>query len=65
MDQMSRCIRCGDVIGTYEPLVVVDATGARQTSLAAEPRLEHAGGEHYHRACYESGERAGAQRPPV
>lgn len=47
-----RCARCGDVIGIYEPLIVVSGDRVRETSLAAEPELPLAGAEHYHRACY-------------
>jgi hypothetical protein len=36
-DGRIRCTHCGDVIGVYEPLVVVADDEARRTSLAAEP----------------------------
>lgn len=53
MDQVLRCGHCGDVIGIYEPLVLVENGRARQTSCAAEPQLlAHEAGTHYHRACY-------------
>ncbi len=46
-----RCARCGDVIGTYEPLVVLHDGRALDSSKA-----EMAGGvppgECYHDACY-------------
>jgi len=45
------CDRCGDVIGIYEPTVVVDGE-PRETSRAAEPDLAERPGERYHRACY-------------
>jgi len=51
----ARCTRCDDVIGVYEPLVVVDADGVRHTALAAEPHLaaQRRGGDAlYHRLCY-------------
>jgi len=55
MDPVLRCAHCSDVIGIYEPLVVVENSGARQTSCAAEPQLlAHGTGTHYHRACYAS-----------
>ena len=53
-----KCDRCGDVIGTYEPVIVVNNGGARRTSLAAEPGLASRPGEHYHRPCYEDLARA-------
>lgn len=34
MDQM-RCVRCGDVIGVYEPLVLLLAGVPHETSRAA------------------------------
>jgi hypothetical protein len=48
-----RCTSCGDVIGVYEPTVVVDEHGVRHTSLAADPdiRLQR-GDAQYHRSCY-------------
>lgn len=46
------CERCGDVIGVYEPLVIVTSTLARTTSRAAEPDLPSAFGDHYHGDCY-------------
>jgi hypothetical protein len=46
-----RCRQCGDVIGIYEPLVLLTATGRRETSLAAEPELSAAPPPVYHRAC--------------
>ena len=47
------CDHCGGVIGVYEPAVVVSGDGdARETSRAADPTLESAGGGLYHRACY-------------
>jgi hypothetical protein len=39
------------VIGIYEPLVLLTATGGRETSLAAEPELSDAPSPVYHRAC--------------
>jgi hypothetical protein len=46
------CAVCGDVIGVYEPIVVIDRGIARDTSLAKEPLLTAAGQERIvHRAC--------------
>jgi hypothetical protein len=50
--QRLRCASCRDVIGVYEPLVHVLEDLAWQTSLAAEPAVAMAGGEHYHADCY-------------
>lgn len=36
-DERLRCAYCGDVIGVYEPLVVVSGDQLRSTALAAEP----------------------------
>jgi hypothetical protein len=47
-----RCRHCGEVIGVYEPLIVLIDGAARQSSLAAEPESHLAPGEHYHAACY-------------
>jgi hypothetical protein len=52
MDQICKCPCCGEVIGVYEPLIVVEDSGPRSSSFAAEPQLARAGGERYHRACY-------------
>jgi hypothetical protein len=48
------CGHCGDVIGVYEPLVVLLEGEARETSRAADPQLAAERGEHYHRDCYSS-----------
>jgi hypothetical protein len=48
-----RCVYCGDVIGVYEPLVVVDAHGnVAHTSLAADPDAIGLDGG-FHRNCFE------------
>ncbi|MBV8990307.1 MAG: hypothetical protein JOY58_02530 [Solirubrobacterales bacterium] len=52
-DPRPRCSRCGDIIGSYEPLVHVSGGSARETSRAAEPHLLGAGGELFHRDCYD------------
>ena len=50
--EVLRCRHCGDVVGSYEPLVVLLDGRARVTSKAAEPDIKAKPGEHYHRACY-------------
>jgi hypothetical protein len=52
MDQALRCQRCGDVIGTYEPMIVLSDGARHETSLAASPKLAGEGAEHYHSACF-------------
>jgi hypothetical protein len=55
MDLALTCAQCGEVIGVYEPLVVVEDGAARQTSCAAEPQL--LAGAHascYHGDCHMS-----------
>jgi hypothetical protein len=47
----SICEHCDDRIGVYEPLVVVEPTGFRETSLAREPELRSAGKVLLHAAC--------------
>jgi hypothetical protein len=46
-----RCQTCGDVIGVYEPIVLVEPPGRRETSLAAEPELRDSAPACHHRAC--------------
>jgi hypothetical protein len=38
-DHRLRCAVCEDVIGFYEPVVVLDDAGLRETSLLNEPML--------------------------
>lgn len=52
MPPKMRCNHCEEVIGVYEPLVVIVEGEARETSRAAEPNLPLDSAEHYHRACY-------------
>ena len=48
------CSFCGDVIGIYEPLILVSGADARQTSLAAEPDIQADDVNTYHRSCLTS-----------
>ncbi len=50
-----RCDRCGEVIGVYEPVTVVDGGAHRGTSVAAEPALASLPGARYHEACFTAG----------
>jgi hypothetical protein len=53
-----RCQQCNDVIGMYEPMIVLSGGQARKTSRATERNSatevvgEFPVGECYHRACY-------------
>lgn len=48
-----RCSRCGEVIGSYEPLVLLLDGEVRETSRAAEPDLAlQVGAERFHIACF-------------
>ena len=48
---LPRCQTCGDVIGVYEPIVLVEPPGRRETSLAAEPDLGYSALACHHRTC--------------
>jgi hypothetical protein len=52
MNRTVRCRHCEDVIGVYEPMIVLCDGRARGTSRAAEPSVGDDAGECYHRACY-------------
>jgi hypothetical protein len=54
-----RCDRCGDLIGMYEPVVVIAGGAARDTSLAREGALV-AGAVYRHHACHGDRGRADA-----
>jgi hypothetical protein len=58
--QLLRCSDCEEVIGVYEPLVLVMGGHARTTSRAAEPKLQSSFGTYYHRDCYINRGRHGA-----
>ncbi len=62
MDPVLRCALCSDVIGLHEPLVVVDADGTRQSSLASEPHLAHTHRHVYHDACHAAADAAAQTR---
>ena len=51
-DAQPRCVRCGDVIGSYEQVVLVLPGGPRRTSLIAEPQLFADAAARYHGDCY-------------
>ncbi|MCW3032069.1 MAG: hypothetical protein QOK19_2394 [Solirubrobacteraceae bacterium] len=60
MGESMKCRGCGDVIGYYEPLVLLVEGHARATSAAAEPQVADTAGERFHRACYAETRGAGA-----
>jgi hypothetical protein len=53
MTEPLRCVRCGDVIGVYEPLVALARGRARETSVVAEAMPADRDADYYHRACYD------------
>jgi hypothetical protein len=53
MSGIPRCQHCNDVIGVYEPMVVVHNGAPRETSRAAEQDDGGLDGELFHAACYE------------
>jgi hypothetical protein len=46
-------VRCGDVVGVYEPFALVDGDDVLVSSRAAEPML-HDRGRIYHLSCFHS-----------
>lgn len=52
MTPTPRCDHCDEVIGVYEPMVIVNSDEVRMTSRAAEPAIVAETGERYHRTCY-------------
>lgn len=60
MSHTLRCQCCHEVIGVYEPVIVVVGSQVRETSRAADPELDPDSGEHYHRTCYLERAAAGA-----
>ena len=45
-------MHCGDVIGAYEPMILVEDGKPRKTSTSAEQDRGPHAGECYHAACY-------------
>jgi hypothetical protein len=56
-----RCQHCDDVIGVYEPMIVLEDGRVRTTSRAAERDRAMLLGDCYHAECYE---RVHGERPP-
>ena len=61
MHEPMRCAHCGDVIGVYEPLVLLTGGEPRTTSAAAEPQIGDEPGVLFHRACYAQSPAASAR----
>jgi hypothetical protein len=55
-DGRPRCCRCGDVIGVYEPMILLSEGRPRSTSRLAEQHLHGPLNECYHDACYSHGQ---------
>jgi hypothetical protein len=58
MDRPMRCLRCGDVIGYYEPLMLVAQGQEQLTSAAADPQIAERRGALFHHACYVTAQKA-------
>jgi hypothetical protein len=52
MNRILRCQHCDDVIGVYEPMIVLSDGQPRNTSRAAEQDDGPPVGACYHHACY-------------
>jgi len=52
MEMAFRCQHCEEVIGMYEPMVVIDEAGARSSARLDEQAGAGPPGECYHRDCY-------------
>jgi hypothetical protein len=52
MSEILRCQRCEDVIGVYEPMVVIVDGQPRETSRAADDTTRAPTGVCYHRSCF-------------
>ncbi len=51
--QKPHCVHCGDVIGAYEPMILVKDGKPRKTSTSAEQdRDDPHAGERYHATCH-------------
>jgi hypothetical protein len=50
-DQL-RCRQCGDLIGVYEPLILLEHGQLLETSRAAYPNRAE-GGQCFHRKCWQ------------
>ncbi len=51
-DEKLHCVRCGEVIGAYEPLIVVIDGEAHQTSKDLARQRDCQLEECYHHDCY-------------
>ena len=54
MDPLPRCAHCGEVIGAYEPAIVLELDGIHETSWAAQAELLGLPTGNYHLVCHEA-----------
>ena len=50
--QRPHCAQCGDVIGAYEPMILVEDGKPRRSAVSAERDEGAQTVERYHAACY-------------
>lgn len=62
MTPKPTCDYCGEVIGVYEPIVVIVDGEVQETSRAAEQVVTAVRALRYHRDCYAQ---RSAQSPPA
>ena len=51
MEAFARCRHCGEAIGVYERLAVLDGDQVRTSSLAREPALRKNSEVLFHESC--------------
>lgn len=56
-----RCASCDEIIGVYEPMVILLPSGSRTTSRAAERDLADVPEARFHQACFDSAHGAGTR----
>ena len=53
-----RCGYCDEIIGVYEPMIVLLPSGSRMTSRAAERDLTDVPEASFHRVCFDAAQAA-------
>jgi len=61
LNERPTCRHCGDVIGSYEPMIVVSDDQVYATSILAARGDETLPCHHYHEACYTQLPKPGAE----